>query len=83
MTIVTLLFALYVAVTAVFIVTENCRPQTTFAWMLLFVSFPGVGLVIYFLFGRNRRPFSRQQKLARSPRANRSWTAFRMPSWRR
>src|SRR5690606_10558560 len=34
-------------------------------WMLAFVFAPGVGVVIYFLFGRSRKAFSQQTKLLR------------------
>jgi cardiolipin synthase len=53
----------YALLSSVFIINENRRPQATFAWMLLFFALPGVGIVIYLLFGRNRRVFSRQRKL--------------------
>jgi cardiolipin synthase len=33
--------------------------------MLLFLTLPGIGLVIYALFGRDRKAFSRQSRLAR------------------
>src|ERR671912_2355915 len=58
-------FATYALVTGIYIVLENRRPQATFAWMLLFLVLPGIGLVIYVLFGRDRKAFSRQSKLAR------------------
>jgi cardiolipin synthase len=54
----------YVVATTAFIISENRRPQATFAWMLLFFSLPGAGVVLYLLFGRNRRVFSRQRRLA-------------------
>jgi cardiolipin synthase len=60
-----LLFAIYAVPTVIFLVMENRRPQATFAWMLLFFAFPGIGVVIYLLFGRGRRAFSRQRKLVR------------------
>jgi cardiolipin synthase len=44
---------------------ENRRPQATLAWMLLFLTLPGIGLAVYALFGRDRKAFSRQRKLAR------------------
>ena len=53
----------YALLAAVFIINENRRPQATFAWMLLFFAVPGVGILVYLLFGRNRRVFSRQRKL--------------------
>jgi cardiolipin synthase len=58
-------FAAYALVTGIYIVLENRRPQATFAWMLLFLVLPGIGLVVYVLFGRDRKAFSRQSKLAR------------------
>jgi cardiolipin synthase A/B len=58
-------FAGYALLTGIFILLENRRPQATFAWMLLFLVLPIIGLVIYALFGRDRKAFSRQRKLAR------------------
>lgn len=58
-------FAGYALLTGVFILLENRRPQATFAWMLLFLVLPVIGLVVYMLFGRDRKAFSRQRKLAR------------------
>ena len=52
-------------VTGTYIVLENRRPQATLAWMLLFLALPGLGLVIYTLFGRDRKAFSRERVLAR------------------
>lgn len=58
-------FAGYALLTGVYIVLENRRPQATFAWMLLFLVLPGAGLAVYFLFGRDRKAFSRERTLAR------------------
>jgi cardiolipin synthase A/B len=58
-------FAAYALLTGIFILLENRRPQATFAWMLLFLVLPGIGLAVYVLFGRDRKAFSRQRKLAR------------------
>jgi cardiolipin synthase len=58
-------FAAYALLTGIFILLENRRPQATLAWMLLFLTLPGIGLVVYALFGRDRKAFSRQRKLAR------------------
>ena len=49
------LFAGYALLTGALVVLENRRPQATLAWMLLFLTLPGVGLVIYVLFGRDRK----------------------------
>ena len=40
-------------------------PQATLAWMLAFIFAPGVGVLIYFLFGRDRKAFSKQSELLR------------------
>jgi hypothetical protein len=53
--------ALYALMTGVFIILENRRPPSTLAWMLLFVFAPGVGLLIYLFFGRDRKPSARRQ----------------------
>ncbi|GEO13703.1 cardiolipin synthase [Microvirga aerophila] len=58
-------FAAYALLTGVYILLENRRPQATLAWMLLFLLLPVIGLAIYVLFGRDRKAFSRQRKLAR------------------
>jgi cardiolipin synthase A/B len=58
-------FAGYALLTGIYIVLENRRPQATLAWMLLFLALPGIGLVIYALFGRDRKAFSRERQLAR------------------
>jgi len=60
-----LLFTAYGLVAGIYIILENRRPQATLAWMLLFLTLPGMGLVIYVLFGRDRKAFARQHKLVR------------------
>jgi cardiolipin synthase len=47
----------------VFLISENRRPQSTLAWMLAFVFAPGIGLLVYLLFGRDGKAFSRRKKL--------------------
>lgn len=64
-TILTTLLALYALVTGVFLVSENRRPQSTLAWMLVFIFAPGIGVLIYLLFGRDRKAFSKQNRLLR------------------
>jgi cardiolipin synthase A/B len=55
--------ALYALATGIFLISENRRPQATLAWMLVFVFAPGVGVLVYVLFGRGRKAFSKQSKL--------------------
>src|SRR5690242_13279179 len=49
----------------VFIISENRSPQATLAWMLAFILVPGLGVLVYFLFGRDTKAFSRQSTLLR------------------
>jgi cardiolipin synthase len=64
-TFLTTALALYALVTGVFLILENRRPQATLAWMLAFIFAPGVGVLVYVLFGRDRKAFSKQTELLR------------------
>jgi cardiolipin synthase len=64
-TIVTIALTVNGLVAVTFLILENRRPQATLAWALVFISLPGVGLVIYVLFGRSRKAFAKQSKLIR------------------
>jgi cardiolipin synthase A/B len=55
--------ALYALVATSFIILENRRPQATLAWMLVFFFAPGIGLLVYIFFGRDRKAFSRRSRL--------------------
>lgn len=64
-TLLFVIFELYVAAVAIFIILDNRSPQSTFAWLFLLITLPGIGLLIYIFFGRGRhvymgRNFSRQ-----------------------
>ncbi|MEO7436432.1 MAG: cardiolipin synthase [Candidatus Binatia bacterium] len=63
--ILTTLLAVYGIWAAVFLVSENRRPQATLAWMVLFVFAPGIGVLLYFLFGRKDKAFGRRRSLLR------------------
>jgi cardiolipin synthase A/B len=62
-TILTVSLALYAVGMAVFLILENRRPQATLAWMLVFIFAPGIGLLIYIIFGRDHKAFSKQGNL--------------------
>ena len=64
-TILTLSLTLYALATGIYLDSENRRPQATLAWMLVFFFLPGIGLLVYVLFGRNRKAFAKQSKLLR------------------
>jgi cardiolipin synthase A/B len=61
--ILTTLLAIYALIIGVFLISENRRPQSTLAWMLVLFFAPGFGLLIYLLFGRDNKAFSRRRKL--------------------
>jgi cardiolipin synthase len=65
-TLISLIFAVYVIVVAVFVITENRSPQSTFAWLFLFVTFPLLGVLIYIFFGRGAHTFSQERTIART-----------------
>lgn len=62
-TVILVAFIAYAIIVGIFIILENRSPQSTFAWLLLFLSFPIGGLVLYGLAGRGWRAFSQQRKL--------------------
>ena len=59
------LYLLYLVSAMAFLALENRSPQSTFAWLFLMVLAPGVGPVVYFLFGRGSNAFSHRKALRR------------------
>lgn len=92
-------FAIYVVGIFAFIVLQNRAPSSTLAWMLAFFFLPGLGVLVYFLFARGRKTFSRRSKLLKhelresampllSPLLSREeaeirWLESRSETWRR
>ncbi|HEX5019579.1 MAG TPA: phospholipase D-like domain-containing protein, partial [Candidatus Binatia bacterium] len=64
-TILTVALTLYAVVMTVLLISENRRPQATLAWILVFILAPLIGGLIYILFGRDRKAFSKQRRLLR------------------
>jgi len=62
--VVALGFAYAVSVTA-FLALQNRTPQSTFAWVLLFVLCPPAAVLTYVMFGRGRHAFSRELTMAK------------------
>ena len=62
--IVTTVVTVYALLMGIFLVSENRSPQAT-PWMLAVLLVPGLGVLIYFLFGRDTKAFSRQHTLLR------------------
>ncbi len=54
------------AIISVIILLENRDPAKTMSWLLMFIIFPGIGLMIYAISGRNirKRKLFKTQKLA-------------------
>lgn len=64
-TILTVALTIYALAMCVFLISENRRPQSTLAWMLVFFFLPVIGALIYILFGRDTKAFSKQSSLLR------------------
>ncbi|MCB0160716.1 MAG: PLDc N-terminal domain-containing protein, partial [Caldilineaceae bacterium] len=56
--------ALYLVSAAIFIILENRRPQSTYAWLLAFAAFPVIGLILYLFTGRGWKAFSQEREIA-------------------
>ncbi len=54
-------YALVIGIVLVLIYEER-DPSTTLAWLLIIFLFPGLGVVLYWLFGRNWRNIARRDK---------------------
>ncbi len=63
--ILTIGMTLYIIAAAIFIVMENRSPQSTFAWLFLFVTLPVIGVIIYVFFGHGWHAFSQEKDIAR------------------
>ncbi len=57
------IFIPYIAGTSLFLIMDNRKPQTTFAWLFLFIVLPVGGVILYIFFGRNWKAFAKQRKL--------------------
>ncbi|MCC6758183.1 MAG: cardiolipin synthase [Candidatus Omnitrophica bacterium] len=62
-----ILFQLYLIFTVVVLLLDNRTPSETFAWILIFILMPGLGLGLYLMFGRNwKRSYNHKIKLPQS-----------------
>ena len=59
------IYLLYVVAATVFLIMDRRTPQSTFAWLLALISFPVVGFIVYVLFGRSWKAFSRETMYVR------------------
>ncbi|NLB34305.1 MAG: cardiolipin synthase, partial [Elusimicrobia bacterium] len=56
-------FYLYLIVTLIYLLLDNRQPAVTFAWALVFILLPVLGLVLYIIFGWGWRKVSKRHKL--------------------
>ncbi len=59
-TLLQIMFGAYVVFVSIFLISENRAPKSSFAWMLLFIVLPGLGLLIYLFVGRGYKAFVRK-----------------------
>ncbi|MCP4420846.1 MAG: cardiolipin synthase, partial [Chloroflexi bacterium] len=58
------ILTIYIIAVAIFIISENRTPQSTFAWLLVLIALPLVGLLVYIFLGRGSHAFSNEAELA-------------------
>ncbi len=59
-----ILFQIYIVITIFYLLLDNREPSATFAWILIFILLPGVGVVLYYFMGHNnRRRYDRTKKI--------------------
>lgn len=54
-TVIIFLLYAYIFITIFYLLLDNRETTTTLSWLLVFILFPFVGIVFYFLFGRGMR----------------------------
>ena len=53
--IILLMFYMISVIISIKLILENRDPSKTLIWILIFMLFPGIGILIYFVLGRNIR----------------------------
>ncbi|HJO92877.1 MAG TPA: cardiolipin synthase [Victivallales bacterium] len=56
------LYYLYIVASAIFLIFDNRKPSSTFAWLFVFVTIPVLGILFYIVFGKNHRIIGRKRK---------------------
>ena len=52
----------YILIAAVFLILDNRRVASTFAWLLVFIILPVAGILFYILFGKSHRILGKKRK---------------------
>ncbi len=63
MSILVIAYLIYVIITIVYIILDNKETPTTFAWILVIILLPIIGLIIYVLIGRSGPKTTKKQKM--------------------
>ncbi|MCW5951232.1 MAG: cardiolipin synthase [Propionibacteriaceae bacterium] len=66
--VIDIVLIVYWLAVSVLIIAENRDPTAALAWLLVLVALPGIGLVIYFFFGRNWPVIAQRSKKTRRAR---------------
>jgi cardiolipin synthase A/B len=56
------LYYVYIIAAAIFLILDNRRTASTFAWLFVIVIFPVIGVLAYILFGKNHRIIGKRRK---------------------
>ncbi|MCP4177275.1 MAG: cardiolipin synthase [bacterium] len=56
------LYYLYILASAIFLIFDNRKPSSTFAWLFVFVTIPVIGILFYIVFGKNHRILGKRRK---------------------
>ena len=60
--VIVLVYYVYIVAAAIFLILDNRRTASTYAWLFVFIIFPFVGLLAYILFGKNHRIIGKRRK---------------------
>lgn len=64
MSLVLFLFQIYIIVTIFYLLLDDREPTETFAWILIFILMPGLGVLIYYVMGHTgRKRYDHEKKL--------------------
>lgn len=63
--IIAICFDIYVILTIIFLLLDNRDTSTTLSWIFVFMLFPVLGQILYFLIGRNWRKIDKKKQLVR------------------
>ena len=57
-----IIYYIYILASAIFLILDNRRTASTFAWLFVFVAIPVIGVLAYIVFGKNHRIIGKKRK---------------------